>query len=78
MSTWLCIKIDGTVHQLSQEVTNMTQNISIDLVDMKEEIKDNVTDHITVMKGVFKDGLYKSSSLIHDQMKTQIANWNYR
>ena len=39
-------KIDGTVHQLSQEVTNLTQDMSIDLVDMKEELKDNVTNNI--------------------------------
>ena len=71
-------KIDAIVHQLSQEVTNMTQHISIDLVDTEEEIKDNVTGYITVMKDVFKDELNKSSSRIHDEMKTQIANWNYK
>ena len=71
-------KIDGTVNQLSQEVTNMTQEISTDLVGIKEEIKDNASGHITVMKHIFKDELYKNSHIIRDQMKTQIANWNYK
>ena len=71
-------KMDGIVNQLSQEVTNMTQEISTDLVGIKEEIKDNASGHITVMKHIFKDELYKNSHIIHDQMKTQIANWNYK
>ena len=48
------------------------------MVGIKEEIKDNVSGHITVMKDVFKDELCKNSHKIHDQMKTQIANWNYK
>ena len=48
------------------------------MVGIKEEIKDNASGHITVMKHIFKDELYKNSHIIRDQMKTQIANWNYK
>ena len=71
-------KIDGTVNQLSQDVTNMAQDLNTDLVDIKDDINSNVTGQITVIKEVFKEELSKSSSVIHDQMKMQLANWNYK
>ena len=71
-------KMDGSVNELSQEVSNITQDICTDLVDIKEEINDNVSGQITVIKDVLKDELCKSSHKIHDQMKTQMDNWNYK
>ena len=59
-------KMDVTVKQLSQDVTSMTQDLCIDLVDIREEINDNVREHIRVMKNVFKEEIGKSSLLIHD------------
>ena len=59
-------KMDVTVKQLSQDVNSMTQDLCIDLVDIREEINDNVREHIRVMKNVFKEEIGKSSLLIHD------------
>ena len=59
-------KMDVTVKQLSQDVNSMTQDFCIDLVDIREEINDNVREHIRVMKNVFKEEIGKSSLLIHD------------
>ena len=71
-------KMDGAAKLLSQDITRMTQDLSIELVDMKEEINQNVREHIGLMKDVLKEDISKSSLLIENTMKMQIANWNYK
>ena len=54
-------KMDGTVKQLSQDVTCVTHDLSIDLFDLKDAINDNVTEYIRVMKDIFKEEVGKNS-----------------
>ena len=71
-------KMDGAVNQLSQDVMSMTQDLSKNCVDIKEEINSNVREHIGLMKDVLKEENSKSSLFIKDTMRMQMANWNYK
>ena len=70
--------IDNTVKQLSQEVTCMSQELSVDLCDLKDDINENVNTNIRVINEVFKEELGKNTSIMNDQVKHRLANWNYK
>ena len=71
-------KIDNTVKQLSQDVTCMSENMSCDLVELKDDINENITTNLRVMNEVLKEEIGKNTSIVDVQMKQRMANWNYK
>ena len=47
-------------------------------MDVKEDVNGNIRVCARVMKDVLKEEIGNSSLIIKDQMKMQIANWNYK
>ena len=64
--------------QLYQDVISITQDLSINFMDMKDEINANVREHISFMKEILKEEIGKRSMLIEVTMTMQISNWNYK
>ena len=56
--------MDWAMKQLYQDVISITQDLSINFMDMKDEINANVREHISFMKEILKEEIGKRSMLI--------------